>query len=350
MMNRWFSIKFYILSLFLLVLLIASLLTVRFGALAQGGYLPQVWNNYSAPGQDCSVIQKAIDDLPEQGGVVEISGEYLCQTAIVIARDHVELRGSASSTILRLANNANAPVLVLGDKNTPPALHHSIIVSGLTIDGNRTQQQFECWGGACDSGGLTFIRNNGITVRGIEDALVENITIRSARSGGLVTERVVRRLTVRGLTSYDNFYDGLAAYQTEDSTFSNIFLHDNPFAGMSLDIGFNRNIISQAVLANNGKQGIFMRDSRDNLFQGIQIRNSGEQGLFLAQVDSDTSKPAAGNTFSGLVVSNSAGPGMRVNDLSCINNLVSGAQFINNNGCLSEAQSNLAIQSGVVCR
>jgi parallel beta-helix repeat protein len=155
---------------------------------------------------------------------------------------------------------------------------------------------------------------------------------------------------VSDFSSSDNYFDGIALYETENSIFSTLYLHDNPFAGMSLDIQFNNNIISDVVMSNNGKQGIFMRDSRDNVFSDIQIRGSGEQGLFLAQVDSDVSKPAAGNTFHGLVVSDSAKVGMRVNDLSCVNNLVAGAQFINNAACISEAAPGLVKQSGVVCR
>jgi parallel beta-helix repeat protein len=171
-----------------------------------------------------------------------------------------------------------------------------------------------------------------------------------ARSGGLVTEKGCQRIHVQNFSSTDNHFDGIALYETENSIFSELYLHDNPYAGISLDIRFNHNIISDAVLTNNGKQGIFMRDSRDNIFLGLQIRGSGEQGLFLAQVDSDTTKPAAGNTFIGLVVADSTQAGMRVNDASCINNMVESAQFINNPICISEATPGLVQQNGVICR
>jgi hypothetical protein len=36
-----------------------------------------------------------------------------------------------------------------------------------------------------------------------------------------------RRLTVRNYTAFDNQFDGLACYQTEDSHFSHLNLHDN---------------------------------------------------------------------------------------------------------------------------
>jgi parallel beta-helix repeat protein len=314
-------------------------------------YLPIVVQ-HTGVDTGCDVIQSAIDGLPAGGGQVLISrGTFTCSTAIVIARDNVDLRGQGASTILRLADGANSPVVVIGDTNTPPtAVHHHISLSDLTIDGNREKQTVECWGGPCDQGGLSVIRNNGITVRGVRDVQIERISVFGARSGGLVSEKGCERISVSNFSSSDNYFDGIALYETENSIFSGLYLHDNPFAGMSLDIQFNNNIISEAVMSDNGKQGIFMRDSRDNVFSDVQIRGSGEQGLFLAQVDTDPTKPAAGNTFTGLVVSDSAQAGMRVNDVSCVNNLVAGAQFVNNGACISETNPGLVKKSGIVCR
>jgi hypothetical protein len=300
----------------------------------------------------CGAIQTAIDSLPAAGGqVVVSSGIFVCDTAIVIDRNNVALRGQGSSTVLFLAAGSNSPVLVIGSTATPPqTTYFNIHVSDLAIDGNRANQTIECWGGPCDSGGLTTIRNNGVTVRGATDVVIERVTVARARSGGLVTEKGCRRITVSEFTATDNQFDGLAAYQTEDSIFSNLYLYNNPFAGMSLDIDFNNNIVTGAIMAGNGKQGIFMRDSRDNVFGDIQIHDSGEQGLFLAQVDADANTAATGNTFHGLTVTGSIQAGMRVNNASCVNNLVVGAQFADNAACISEDSPGLVEQVGVICR
>jgi hypothetical protein len=269
----------------------------------------------------------------------------------VIDKDNVDLRGQGSSTVLYLADGANSPVLVVGQTTTPPTVtHKNIRISDLYIDGNRLTQIQECWGGPCDSGDLTYIRNNGITLRQVSDVQIEHVTVVNARSGGLVAEKGCQRISVRDFSSAYNQFDGIAAYETENSIFSELHLYDNQYAGLSLDIRFNNNIISNVILTNNGKQGIFMRDSQDNLFSDIQIRGSGEQGLFLAQVDFDTDKPASGNTFSGLVVSESVQAGMRVNDASCIDNVVIGAQFVGNQSCISESTSGIIQQIGVICR
>lgn len=317
---------------------------------AEDTYLPVSLK--SSESSDCGVIQSAIDALPPTGGQILLSsGTFTCTTAIVIERDQVDLRGQGASTILSLANAANSPVIVVGQVVTPPSVtHRHIRIADLSIQGNRERQTQECWGGPCDTGGLTFIRNNGITLRRVSDVQIEHVSVEGAISGGLVTEKGSQRITVQDFSSANNQFDGLAAYETEDSVFSGLYLHDNLFAGLSLDIHFNHNIISQAVIVNNGRQGVFMRDSRDNVFSAIQIRGSGEQGVFLAQVDADATKPAAGNTFSGLNVSGSGQAGLRVNNASCINNLVIGAQFSANQACISEAIPGLVQQVGVVCR
>jgi polygalacturonase len=300
---------------------------------------------------DCEAIQNAINDLPQAGGLVLIqAGTYICRKPVVIDRDNVELHGEGPATLLRLADGANAPVLIVGQTiPVPTDTRKNIVVSDLVIDGNRVNQSFECSGGECSASNP--LRNNAITIRRVTDARIERVTVRSARSGGLVTELTCRRLTIRDFTSSDNHFDGLAGYETEDSLFSGLYLYDNLAAGFSFDIAFNKNVISDTVIASSGKVGIFMRDSRDNVFNGLQIRNSGEHGVFLAQVDADATKPASGNTFIGLVVSGSIGSGLRANDLSCVNNSVIGSQFVGNTqGCIGEAGPGLVLTSGNICR
>jgi polygalacturonase len=300
---------------------------------------------------DCAPIQNAINDLPPEGGQVLIqAGTYTCKNPVIIDRDNVELHGEGPATLLRLADDANAPVLIVGQAiPVPTVTRHNIVVSDLVIDGNRGKQTFECLGGDCTPSNP--LRNNAITLRRVTDARIERVTVYGARSGGLVSELTCRRLTIRDFTSFDNHFDGLAGYETENSVFSGLYLHDNLAAGFSFDIAFNNNVISDAVIAGSAKVGIFMRDSRDNVFKGLQIRNSGEHGVFLAQVDTDATKPASGNTFIGIVVSGSKGAGLRANDLSCVSNSVIGSQFVGNTqGCVSEASPGLVLTSGNICR
>ncbi len=212
-------------------------------------------------------IQQALAGLPESGGEVRLPpGNFEVCQPIVLRRDYQTLRGSGVETVLRLADNANCPVVIMGEPvNHPTKTIKQLCVSDLFIDGNRAHQQRELWR---LQGEGSEIRNNGIQVQGVSDSTVENVVCARCRSGGLVTTRGVQRLVVKSLNAFDNEFDGLACYQTMDSVFTKLYLHNNPGAGISLDLAFNHNTISNALLTGNDL-GIFMRASRDNQFHNI---------------------------------------------------------------------------------
>jgi hypothetical protein len=293
-------------------------------------------------------IQRALDLLPPGGGEVVLpAGEYEVSQPIVLRRDHQTLCGSGDATILSLADDANCPVIILGEPvNHPARTVKHLHLSGLYIDGNRFSQQRELWR---LSGEGSEIRNNGITVQDVSDSLVDNVTCARCRSGGLVTTRGVRRLTVRNLNAFDNEFDGLACYQTTDSRFTDLNLHDNPGAGISLDLAFNHNCVSNAMLTANDL-GIFMRASRNNRFQDVCISGSRHYGIFMAHAETRTARgwgPAprtecADNSFTNLTAENCGGAAFRVNNSTCTNNVIIRARFGgNSHGGLSQAQPDL---------
>jgi hypothetical protein len=142
---------------------------------------------------------------------------------------------------------------------------------------------------------------------------------------------------LRDYTAYDNQFDGLACYRTEDSHFSRLNLHDNLAAGISLDLEFYHNIIDGAVLTGNDL-GIFMRDSRNNVFEEVTIRRSRHDGVFMAQAGEWSrfgwwlypATECAGNNFNNLQVIECGGRAFQVNNDSCTNNFINGGQFLDN--------------------
>jgi hypothetical protein len=293
-------------------------------------------------------IQQALDGLPVSGGeVVLLPGVYHVEQPIALRRSNQTLRGSGPATCLRLADHAQCPVIILGEPlNTPGAILTGLRVADLSIDGNRHAQALETWQGPPAS---SDIRNNGLTIQGVTDSTVERVTAARCRSGGLVTTYYVRRLTVRDFTALDNQFDGLACYATEESIFSNLHLHDNMAAGISFDLSASHNNICDAVLESNDL-GIFMRDSRNNLYSHIVVRDCHKFGVFMAQSEEATStgwQPLAhtactGNKFVSLRISRCQGAAFRVNDASCGGNQISDAQFQDNSsGGLSQAAPNL---------
>lgn len=296
------------------------------------------------PAGGSKAINQAIVQCAEQGGEVRLGvGVYLCTEPIIIRSSRITLRGVGPATELKLADNANCPVLVIGDEaNTPRHEVAGVRVADLAIDGNRSRQSGECWNGVCDTGEMTALRNSGIAVRRASDVIVERITVVRSRSAGLVTEKGCRRITVRSLTCSDNEFDGLACYETEDSIFTDLLLHHNPAAGISTDTRFNGNIIANAMLVNNASHGIFMRDSHRNLFQAIVVRNSGRPGVFIDQVDDRADTGASGNSFVGLTVEKTKGAAVRINSANCKGNVFTGTQFLDNEGEISEASPDIA--------
>lgn len=295
-------------------------------------------------------IARAIASLPPEGGrVLLAAGTYVLREPLVLDRNDVELSGDQESTVLMLSDHADCPLLVIGPMETPPTRKVSgIAVRKLTLDGNRQNQLNECNGGPCDNGGISFIRNNALTIRSAEDVRVERVTARNARSGGLVLEKNSRRINVSDFTSHHNHFDGFAAYQTEESFFTRLYLHDNEAAGISIDLRFDRNIMSHARLENNGSQGIFMRDSNFNNFNHLTVAGNGAQGIFIAQANDQHNTPCTGNIFSDLKVSGSGGAGLRINDVSCIANVVANSTFTGNGeGGVSEASEKLIAQQNV---
>ena len=293
-------------------------------------------------------IQAALDNLPASGGEVVLPAGvfHVCQP-IALRRDNQTLRGAGPETVLRLADNANCPVIIMGDPvNNPSKIIRHLKVAGFFIDGNRSHQQRELWR---EQGEGSEIRNNGITVQAVSDSVVEKVICARSRSGGLVTTLGVRRLTVKDFESFDNEFDGLACYLTEDSHFIDLNLHNNPGAGISLDLAFNHNVISNATLTANDL-GIFMRASRENKFYGIAIHESRNFGVFMAHAEdftTGTAQPApqsecTQNAFTNLIAVRCGGAAFRVNDSNCTNNVIIRPQFAeNHSGGLSLAQPDL---------
>lgn len=301
-----------------------------------------------SPGIIGDQIQKALDSLPATGGEVLLPpGRILIRQPIMLHRDFQTLRGSSEGTVLWLADDANCPVIILGEPlNHPKNVISHLCVRDLSIDGNRHQQSRELWQ---LSGEGAEIRNNGITVQSVVDSTIEHVTTARCRSGGLVTTHNVRRLTVRDFTSSDNEFDGLACYETEDSLFTDLNLHDNPGAGISLDLAFNHNVISNAVLIANDL-GIFMRFSHNNEFDNLSIKDCRHYGVFMADQDLPTpvgwttvpQTQCTRNAFTNLMAVDCGAAAFRVNDTTCTNNIIVQPKFNGNPmGGLSEVRPDL---------
>src|SRR5271154_70552 len=82
-------------------------------------------------------IQRALDSLPKSGGEVVLPPEIISiRQPVILRRDNQTLRGSGAATILRLADDANCPVLIMGEPgNHPKKTARHLRVAGLFIFG-----------------------------------------------------------------------------------------------------------------------------------------------------------------------------------------------------------------------
>ncbi|HXC98581.1 MAG TPA: right-handed parallel beta-helix repeat-containing protein [Verrucomicrobiae bacterium] len=291
-------------------------------------------------------IQTALDQLPDGGDVVLAAGTFEIREPIILRHDHQTLRGSGFNTVLMLADSANCPVIILGSPiKARRDATANIRLADLLIDGNRKNQSAELWRTARDG---SQINNNGVAMWDVTDATVERVVCCRCRSGGLVMAET-RRIVIRDFTAFDNEYDGLACYSTEDSKFSDLYLRDNQAAGISLDLSFNHNVIACATMSGNDL-GVFMRDSRNNVFQSLTIEKSHSHGVFMAQTAEPTSAgwrlvpgtECTDNIFNSPVITNCGGYGILINNASCTNNVVHDAQFSNVVGGLAQTDEKLA--------
>lgn len=312
---------------------------------------------------DCDPIRLALSNLPAEGGEVLIpAGLYHCAHPIVIDRSNVTLRGAGEDKVtIRLMDYAHRPLLIIGDTSTIQEANgnfvtskrvENIVVSGMTFDGNLAHQDFtkECGDTICE-GDSGAIRNNGVTIRGASHVLVDHVTTHSMISGGLVTEKFCRNLTVRNFTSFNNHFDGFAGYETENSLFENLFLHHNQGAGISIDINFNHNVVRDSVVKDNKDVGIFARNLKGNQFLNLEIAGSGNYGVFLGQSENAASCPI-NNIFDAVRINGSRRSGFRLND-RCQGNSITGKSNLCNNveGGISEViQGDLKVDKQVSCQ
>lgn len=229
---------------------------------------------------DYSSIQTAIDELPSEGGTVYVkAGTYEIIQGIHINRSNVTIIGEQGTVVL-LGDNVNEPVILIGTDEQPPAISAPIIqnifISTIEIDGNRVGQNSET------DIERPWIRNNGIDVRKISDLTINSVRVHSTISGGIVISINSNRVYILNSSCYDNEFDGIALYTSEDIFVSNFFSFQNGYAGLSLDNDLKFITFNDGFIKNNGKVGIFVRDAEDLYFHDLIISENQEHGCFLA--------------------------------------------------------------------
>jgi len=271
-------------------------------------------------------LQACIDGLADGGGTVALAaGDYSLSRHVQIPHGGIHVRGAGvGATRIEVADGACQAGFVIGSL----ALHfdqvgvvEDVSIRGLSIDGNKR-------GNACCEtyvgSGLTHLYVNGISVFNARDVTIADVSIRDARSGGIVADRGVRNLAISNVVIQSSAWDAVALYQTRGSRVQDSLFEDNAAAGISLDWYADDNLFSGNLVLRNGagergldvtacpnallataSPGIFSAGCSDNVFVGNVIAGSGSNGIQLG-LGSDKRTGSSRNYLGRNVVRQSA--------------------------------------------
>ncbi|MFH0997178.1 MAG: right-handed parallel beta-helix repeat-containing protein [Pseudomonadota bacterium] len=227
-------------------------------------------------------------------------GIYTISDTIVINVSNITVIAEPGAKII-LADHVNKPVIAIGSQEeTPTFTVENIYISGIEIDGNKRNQNSEF------DADKNWIRNNAIDVRRVKRLTLDNVICKNARSGGLVISWASSDIHVNNSIFGNNYFDGVAYYDSQRVYTNSCSMLNNNSAGISLDNAFSDSIFANCILDANGDVGIFMRNSSKIRFNGCTIQNSGSYAAFLG--NDDNAKGVSDVLFSGChVLDNNGG-------------------------------------------
>ncbi|MGB1888034.1 MAG: right-handed parallel beta-helix repeat-containing protein [Akkermansiaceae bacterium] len=303
-----------------------------------------------------AMIQKAIDELPKEGGSIFIpAGRYELDGMVHINRSNVTLRGE-TGTLLVLGDAVKQPNILIGSDAAHPdpkkKIKH-IRIANLELDGNKDRQDSEY------HPTKPWLRNNTIDIRGVDDLRVENVDCHHARSGGIVASWGCERIWIRGSSFHHNFFDGIALYTSDGIMVSDFYCYENKSAGLSLDNKLKNVTFTNGHIYKNNDCAIFARDCTAVNFRNLNIHDNGEHGAFLAhQVYPEGHKeenqivPDSGMhdcSFTSCSFTNNGGHGVCFSSSSKMSsgNSIIGCLFSHNKeSAVSNVEEGFLVQSG----
>ncbi len=234
--------------------------------------------------QTMSASLKTAKTVLQTGTVIHVeAGVYTLHDTFRITRSNFAIIAEPGTKIM-LAEHVNKPVLAIGTQQEAPGrtdLIENVYISGLIIDGNKAFQDSES---ASDA---NWIRNNGIDVRAVKRLTIENVVSSNNRSGGLVVSWGSSDIYVLNSEFDNNFFDGVAYYDSARIYTTNVSMKHNNGAGISLDNALSDSVFSNCIIDSNQDVGIFARNSKELRFSNCVIKNSGNYAAFLSHDDSN---------------------------------------------------------------
>lgn len=251
------------------------------GSIAFSGSEQKFQTTVKNVGELSLALKKAQAAEPPQSTIIYVKpGIYAISDTIPINVSNITIIAERGAKIL-LADHVNKPVIAIGSQEEAPTYTvENIYISGIEIDGNKDNQDSEY------DADKNWIRNNAIDVRSVKRLTLDNVVCKNARSGGLVISWASSDIYVNNSIFSNNYFDGVAYYDSQRVYTNSCTMINNNNAGISLDNDFRDSIFANCILDANGDVGIFMRNSAMIRFNGCAIQNSGSYAAFLGHDDS----------------------------------------------------------------
>jgi parallel beta-helix repeat protein len=226
------------------------------------------------PGDD---LQQAIDVAANgRRPIVCLGpGEFLLRRFLSIRHDGTVLRGAGVSTVLRLEEGTESPVVVVGEweERVPRRATSNVTIESLRIVGGGER-------GSEVLPGHPYLTNSAVVVRTGRNVTVRNASITACRSACVLTELDTRRVTIEHDDISGSVWDGIALNRTTRARIVGNTIHDNTAAGISTE-HLEDSVVETNVVSHNRTHGIYLSDSYRNTIADNRFIGNVLSGVFL---------------------------------------------------------------------
>ena len=241
--------------------------------------------SHATPYDRCTVrlsprddVQQAIDRIPghrRSPCVCLGPGEFRIPRFIAIARDGLTLRGAGPSTILRLDDGVESPVIVAGDyaHETPRGRRRWVTIERLRIIGGGRA-------GSEHHREYPYLTNSAVVVRAGSHIVIRDLDVTDCRSACILTERDTRDVSIERNRLSRSVWDGISLNRTERARVAGNDIRDNTAGGITTEHLVD-SVIEGNVVAANKTHGLYLSDSYRNRIVANRFVDNVLSGVFV---------------------------------------------------------------------
>jgi parallel beta-helix repeat protein len=226
------------------------------------------------PGAD---LQGAIDALSPRGpaSVCLGPGVFRLHRFLSIRRDRLVLRGSGESTVLRLEEGTESPVVVIGDPEheVPQQRIFGVSLEALRIVGGGP-------GGREMHPEIPYLTNSAIVIRAGSRISIRNVRVEACRSACILTERDTRDIRIERNVVEGAVWDGISLNRTARARIVGNRIRGHGAAGITTEHLVDSQVAANEI-ADNKTHGIYLSDSYRNRIVRNRFADNVLSGVFV---------------------------------------------------------------------